>query len=79
MSSPQPIGGGGDSGQEAIATLVKLMEDHREDIVVIAAGYPGDMQRFVAANPGLASRFTRTLMFQDYLAAELVAIVEHLA
>ncbi|MFB9836235.1 sporulation protein, partial [Actinoallomurus acaciae] len=56
--------------------LVKLMEDHRDEVVVIAAGYPGDMERFVDSNPGLASRFTRTLTFEDYFAEELVSIVE---
>jgi hypothetical protein len=68
--------GTNDFGQEAVTTLVKLMEDHRDDIVVIAAGYPGEMERFVSSNPGLASRFTRTLYFEDYAAPELVRIVE---
>ncbi|MEU8359886.1 AAA family ATPase [Nonomuraea sp. NPDC048882] len=74
-----PAGGGTDFGLEAVATLVKLMEDHRDDVVVIAAGYPEDMTRFVASNPGLSSRFTRTLLFEDYDPAELVSIVEHQA
>ncbi|MFJ8741150.1 right-handed parallel beta-helix repeat-containing protein [Embleya sp. NPDC127516] len=77
--SLSPLAGGNDFGSEAIATLVKLMEDHRDDVVVIAAGYPDDMDRFVASNPGLASRFTRTLLFEDYDAEQLVAIVEHQA
>jgi Holliday junction resolvasome RuvABC ATP-dependent DNA helicase subunit len=68
---------GGDFGQEAISTLVKLMEDHRDEVVVIAAGYPGEMERFIDSNPGLASRFTRILTFDDYTAEELVRIVEH--
>jgi hypothetical protein len=52
------------------------MEDHREDVVVIVAGYPDEMERFVDANPGLASRFTRTLVFEDYDGGELARIVE---
>ncbi|MGW0502848.1 right-handed parallel beta-helix repeat-containing protein [Micromonospora sp. NPDC003241] len=71
-----PPGHTNDFGQEAIATLVKLMEDHRDDVVVIVAGYPLEMDRFVASNPGLASRFSRTLTFEDYGPDELTAIVE---
>ncbi|WTW99431.1 right-handed parallel beta-helix repeat-containing protein [Streptomycetaceae bacterium NBC_01309] len=74
-----PAGVANDFGGEAIATLVKLMEDHRDEVVVIAAGYPGDMERFITSNPGLSSRFTRTLLFEDYSAGDLVRIVEHQA
>ncbi|GAB2896607.1 right-handed parallel beta-helix repeat-containing protein [Streptomyces mayteni] len=72
-----PAGVAQDFGSEAIATLVKLMEDHRDEVVVIAAGYPGEMSRFINSNPGLASRFTRSLAFADYSTDELVSIVEH--
>ena len=64
----------GDYGQEAINTLVKLMEDDREDIVVIAAGHPAAMQGFLSSNPGLRSRFPHVLHFPDYQGDELFRI-----
>jgi SpoVK/Ycf46/Vps4 family AAA+-type ATPase len=69
-------GGDNDFGIEATDTLVKLIEDHRDDIAVIAAGYPDEMHAFIESNPGLRSRFPRTIHFPDYSTEELLAIVE---
>ncbi len=65
--------------QEAVNTLVKEMEDRRESLVVIVAGYPDPMVGFIAQNPGLASRFTTTIEFDDYTDDELLAILDSIA
>lgn len=67
-------GGENDFGQEAIDTILKYMEDHREELVVIVAGYDALMEAFIQSNPGLKSRFNRYLHFSDYTAEELVQI-----
>jgi hypothetical protein len=66
-------------GIEAVDTMVKEMEDHRDDLVVVVAGYPEPMAEFVAANLGLASRFRTTINFADYSDDELIAIFARLA
>lgn len=70
------IGTGQDYGKEAIATLLKRMEDNRDRLVVILAGYSKEMQDFINTNPGLQSRFNRYIDFPDYSAAELLQIFE---
>lgn len=63
-----------DFGREAVDTLVKLMEDHRDDLVVVFAGYPAPMQELLVSNPGLESRIRTTIHFPDYTTDELIAI-----
>ena len=71
--------GHGDSyGEEAINTLLKRMEDSRDRLVVIAAGYPALMKKFLGSNPGLESRFTRFIEFDDYLVPDLCRIFDKL-
>ena len=65
-----------DFGQEAIDTILKAMEDHRDDLVVIVAGYDGLMEEFIHSNPGLESRFNRFLHFEDYSMDEMMQIFQ---
>ena len=67
-------GGDNDFGQEAIDTILKAMEDHRDDLVVIVAGYTGPMDKFINSNPGLQSRFNKYFYFEDYNGEQLMAI-----
>ena len=71
--------GSNDFGGEAIDTLVKLMEDHRDNLVVIVAGYTEEMKRFLKSNTGLVSRFNRFIHFPDYSTQELVDILSGMA
>ena len=65
---------GNDFGHEAIEVLLKNMEDHRDDLIVIAAGYTGPMEKFIHSNPGLESRFNKYFFFEDYNAGQLMEI-----
>lgn len=71
-------GGENDFGREAIETLLKRMEDHRGEFIVIVAGYPDNMARFLESNPGLKSRFDKFVHFEDYNAEELFVIADNL-
>jgi len=68
--------GSNDYGQEAVETLLKVMEDNREDLIVIVAGYVELMNDFVKSNPGMESRFNRFMYFPDYTLEEMMAIFD---
>ena len=67
-------GGENDFGREAIETILKAMEDHRDDLIVVVAGYTGPMEQFLNSNPGLESRFNKYFFFPDYTGEQLLAI-----
>ena len=70
-------GGENDFGREAIETILKAMEDHRDDLIVIAAGYDEPMQKFLSSNPGLESRFNKYFYFPDYTGEQLLTIFKN--
>lgn len=73
-----PADAANDFGREAIDTILKAMEDHRDQLMVVVAGYEGPMQRFLDSNPGLESRFNKYFHFDDYTGPQLQAIFEGL-
>jgi hypothetical protein len=78
LTSGGALGTADQFGMEAVNTLVKGMEDNRDDLVVIVAGYPGPMAEFIETNPGLESRFATTIHFEDYTDDQLRAIFEQM-
>ena len=74
--APETGGMGNDFGHEAIDTILKAMEDHRDELVVIVAGYEGPMARFIQSNPGLESRFNKYFYFDDYNGTQLLEIFQ---
>lgn len=74
--APEAAGAGNDFGHEAIDTILKAMEDHRDELVVIVAGYEGPMARFIQSNPGLESRFNKYFYFDDYNGTQLLEIFQ---
>jgi SpoVK/Ycf46/Vps4 family AAA+-type ATPase len=75
----ESAGGGPDFGKEAITTIMKFMDDNRDRIIVIVAGYSDHMRRFIATNPGIASRFTKYIDFPSYSAKDLCRIFRQMA
>ncbi len=71
--------GSGDFGQEAIDTLLKRMEDYKDDLIVIVAGYTNEMKSFMQSNPGLTSRFVNSFHFADYIPDQLIQITRSMA
>ncbi len=67
-------GGENDFGREAIETILKAMEDHRDELIVVVAGYDGPMEKFINSNPGLQSRFNKYFCFPDYNGEQLLYI-----
>jgi hypothetical protein len=76
--TPKDAQGGRDYGNEAIATLIQLMESHRHELAVFVAGYSVEMEYFLGSNPGLRSRFSNSIEFKSYYPGEMVEITTRL-
>lgn len=79
LTSSSARGKGEDQGREAVDTLLKMMEDYRDEFVVIVAGYPAEMDQFLNENPGLRSRFSHNIAFPPYSPPEMMEILEAMA